>query len=292
MEQLKKVSEQDREFLKGLTAGKSDDEKLQIVFDWFVENWGYSGYSKLAASYSNNLKKSFEQGGGIWRAIYRTLDITAEDKAETNFIKRPVTDDRAKNFENTCLDVMQWAANLNAVQRSKIIKKYDKNKKQFLLLFASVKRLNEVHQKDEAEKFLRERFIKKQNKKYIGVCEDFALEYASVCADLELGKKVLYCGGQIDNGVDLVAHAFNAVIDEKNNELKYIDLSYAIHAREQAEGFHGVWEDFHSENPQDFYLKTREEIEKAEGKPRVYNLTEQELFQKVKQTQTARTNVA
>lgn len=266
MGELNYVTQSDVDFLVEQTKWMQDDEKLKYVFDWFVDNWSYGGYSKgmlcIAAEHLDSINSLNGLVGGK-----RASNLTEFEREKTGF-----------KFEGhpSALRLNQymvsWFRNLSENDISMLVQNNPLRKDILENMSQLVEQYKSVFEDDDREKIVRDIFLKKQGKKYVGTCGDFAKQFEIVCENLDLKKQVILCTGEIHNGVCFVGHSFNAVVDEENGDVKYIDISFAIHAREQAEGFRSVGEQFNCENRYGFFLKTREEIAKAEGKERKYDL--------------------
>lgn len=279
-----KLESEDIKLLVEKTKGKTDAEKLKIVFDWFVNNWSYEGYGRFQYMLFDTASEQDSDNLVDDINFINALIVLDTKLKETNvdaFFAKHKTNSEFWKIDR-CLSVLEWASSLSEKQ----IKDFEQTKprlaKALTNVLANKQFFEDGCNQDIAEAALRKSFLKKEGKKYVGVCQNFAEEFERVCKQIDLQDcVVLTCNGLINNGICSAYHAFNAVVDDETEKVKYIDISYAIHAREQKQGF-VAGDKFNSENPDEFFMKTRDQIEKAEGKERTYLKTEESLVQKAR----------
>lgn len=274
------ISSKDLELLRSKIKNKQEVEQLKILFDWFVENWSYKGYNKLEAGFSNEADKDFPTCGPLG-CLAKLRFFSQKEKEELKLDQVYSQNANKTSMQNLCLALADWAANLTKEDIDYIVQR-----KPFLVPIINCIRDNadnykQIAKRDEQEKICRAMFLESNTVNYIGVCIDFSKNFADVCNTLGINSNVICCYGEIFNGTSWVYHAFNAVVNLDNQEVKYIDLSFAIHAKEQKQGY-AFGEKYKSEDPDDFFMKSRKEIKKAEGRDRVYKYTDEELIEKVK----------
>ena len=276
MKKPSRLTQEDVDLLKKMVEGKSDLEKLEFLFDWFVENWGYLGYPKFSHGRWYNSKAVQTPTSDPFDCMtYIDCSLLFSELGEQlNY--EPV-----KKCENGSMEkafaMVSWAQSFGDEQLEKLKKDHPKLVFAIENLLANVDYLKKGFQYEAEVNVARDIFLKKNDAKYASLCGAFASEYARVCSQIGLKNYVVKtCEGKIFNGIIWVGHGFNAIVNTKTNEVRYVDISFGIHTKEQKMGW--KYDDTNCDSPRGFYMKTREEIAESEGRERKYYKTDQDII--------------
>lgn len=207
---------------KSVNPDFTDEQKYKYVFDWCVKHFNYD-YAHLNGVKATLLgRKSLSNYSDIIRDCIKSIpDYSLKSRIE----KTVALLETLQNIPDAPNEL------LKAKQR-------------------------ELRYWEESRDF------KKKHKKYrkgnlfettFGVCKDFSDAYQKICKKLGLTCEIIY--GVVDTDGMQLGHAWNAII--VNDEVKYVDISSAIHCKDRT----------NRNNKADAYFNvTEEDLKVLDGK--------------------------
>lgn len=209
---------------KSISEDMSEKEKYKAIFDFFVERFNYD-YSTLDSA----------KGYGYFKEIslkYRKHLIPITSQID-GYVKLSELEKC-----NRLLEELQKENNPN---------------NELITLIENARKCYESAEKIKSRKDYRlgDLFATKY-----GVCRDFAAAFKDVCDEFNLPCEFI-TGSILSDGVE-VGHAWNAILD--NGEVKFIDISAAIHSKDGS---------YPENEPEDFFNVSFSDLNVADnGKER------------------------
>lgn len=229
---------------------ENTEEKYKYVFNWLVENYSYKGYNLRTHTL------------GLWMFKFDLAPSIKDDYFGNIFFNTPPL----KRPAYTTV-VEQWREDFWFYWANQPQSEYDKFKelcqnendiKRLELVKENAKRISLDYILDKADQKARDEFLSENPTKYCGVCVNFSSEFCKVCK--QAGLNPIAVDGEIFNGFINVPHEFNAV--QIKGEVKFIDISAAIHVKEQNMG---LYTNQTTSNPEDYFLCSFDELHKLDG---------------------------